>query len=479
MAIKPFTPSAPISATPAPKKKGSGFVSFDKAADQNRQASQQLGAQIQSNLGQQVQAVQGQVQNEQQAVQNQLGAEQARLGQVGSVAQGIQANPVGVDKSQYKDLTSGTAKQADTKGIQQLQGSLGSTAQVAQQFSANPFARQQAIQDTVKRPAAMQNLMGVQRNLDSMLLGRNVNTQDLATKTARDAFNVDRLVGSTVKQAGETGQALQSEAQAARDLLRTSRQNAVGGLYKAGEDQAATFNTGQNQLSDYLNTGKFFEDLASTGDASDPAKMQQAIDVLKAGGLDLTSQNLDLTDLGKEGFEGLVKTSFQKGQIDKQEALTDDQRAKLKVLYGLEDETQDFLNKKYDPVGSKFTGATSLLDQAKKSTELTDQYSKNFDEVVKSLQQTMGDTNRDSWTAQMLGTDLAGLRDPSGKAIREALIRGGKDFGYYDRVVDELFELQHRGGWGAARGKALEDVQRFAQRTPTKFSDIYKRNLKG
>lgn len=466
MAIKPFTPSAPISATPAPKKKGSGFVSFDKAAEQNRQASQQLGAQIQSNLGQQVQAVQGQVQNEQQSVQNQLGAEQARLGQVGTVAQGITANPVAVDKAQYKDLTSGTAKQADTKGIQQLQGTLGSTAQVAQQFSSNPFARQQAIQDTVKRPAAMQNLMGVQRNLDSMLLGRNVNTQDLATKTARDAFNVDRLVGSTVKQAGETGQALQSQAQSARDLLRTSRQGAVEGINKAGQNQAELYNIDQGNLAKYVNEGGFFKDLEGSTETTDP-NFNKVLETLKAGGLDLASQNLDLTEMGREGFEGAVKANFQKGLADSMQALTEDQKAKLRALRTLEDENTSYLDN-LKAAEAKFVGSDSLLKASEEAAGRTSEYQTAFDSILNNL--LTGAARNRGMTEQ--------TRPGFSAALKDALLRGGKDFGYYDSVVDEIFE-DYGGGWGNARGANLEAIQRAANRTPINFSSIYKRNLKG
>jgi hypothetical protein len=478
MAIKPFTPSAPISATPAPKKKGSGFVSFDKAAEQNRQASYALGDKIQSNLGQQVQAVQGQVQNEQQSVQNQLGAEQARLGQVGTVAQGIQGNPVAVDKAQYKDLTSGTAKQADTKGIQQLQGSLGSTAQVAQQFSSNPFARQQAIQDTVKRPAAMQNLMGVQRNLDSMLLGRNVNTQDLATKTARDAFNVDRLVGSTVKQAGETGQALQSQAQSARDLLRTSRQGAVEGINKAGIGQANTYNEQQGNLAKYVNEGGFFKDLEGSTETTDP-NFNKVLETLKAGGLDLASQNLDLTEMGREGFEGTVKANFQKGLADSMQALTEDQKARLRALRTLEDESiSDLDNLK--AAEAKFVGSENLLKASGEAATRTAEYDKKVNDIVSTLTSRLGDRPVDTEVARLIGTDIDTLRGASGnQVLKDALLRGGRDFGFYDNSIDEVFQQLHTGGWGAARGQTLEDIQRSANRTPINFSSIYKRNLKG
>lgn len=518
MAIKPSITSSPIaSPTQTPKKKGSGFVSFDKAAEQNLQASQQLGQQIGSNIGQQVQAAQGQVGAAAGGVKSQLQLEKERLGQAQNLVQGLKTDPVQVAKSQYADLTSGTAKQADTKDLASLQGTLGSTAQVAQQFSSNPFARQQAIQSTVRRPTAMQNLTGVQRNLDSMLLGRNVNTQDLATQTARQAFNIDRLIGSTLKEAGKTGKELQEQALRARSQLKEARQSGISDTEKAGEGQATEYNTAQQGLVDYLNEGKFFEDLASTGDPKDATKMQQIVDILKQGGLDLTA-DLDLTDLGKEGFEGLVKTSFQKGMVDKNEALTNEQRARLKALYGLENETRDYLEKEYAPVGSKFTGAEKILEASKESAGTTEQYKTAFENVYNRLLGNVGANwgNTAAAGLYLLGKDPfatlptvptsigigtrtnpllnqpgAGpsssemekgykyITSEAGKqALRDALLRGGRDPQYYDKTVDELFQ-QLTGDWGQARGQTMEDIQRFARRTPTRFSDIYKRNLKG
>ena len=99
MAINTNATQNPVSATAAPKKKGSGFVSFDKAADQNKTASQAIGSQIQSNIGQQVQSVQGQLQNEQNAVKSQLDSEANRLAGSIGVAQGIQSDPTTVDKT--------------------------------------------------------------------------------------------------------------------------------------------------------------------------------------------------------------------------------------------------------------------------------------------------------------------------------------------------------------------------------------------
>lgn len=495
MAIKPSITSAPtVPNTQTPKKKGSGFVSFDKAAEQNLQASQQLGQQISSNIGQQVQAVQGQVGSAVGGLKTQQQLEKERLNQAQTLAQGLQTNPMQVAKSQYTDLTSGTAKQADTKDVASLQGTLGSTAQVAQQFSSNPFARQQAIQSTVKRPTAMQNLTGVQRNLDSMLLGRNVNTQDLATKTARQAFNVDRLIGSTLKEASKTEQDLQNQALQARSQLKEARQSGITDTEKAGENQATTYNEAQQGIVDYLNQGKFFEDLASTSDPTDAAKMQQVVDILKQGGLDL-STDLDLTDLGKEGFEGLVKTSFQKGMLDKNEALTNEQRARLKALYGLEDESRDYLEKEYAPAGSKFTGAEQLLKASKESAETTDKYKTAFENVYNRLLGNVGANwgNTAAAGLYLLGKDPFSSRptsaemnesynyitsDAGKQALRDALLRGGKDPQYYDKTVDELFQ-QLAGDWGQARGQTMEDIQRFANRAPLRFSDIYKRNLKG
>lgn len=497
---------APTATPASQKKKGSGFVSFDKAADQNKQVSQQLGSQIQNNIGQQVQSAQGQVQNETQNVQGQLSSEANRLGQAGTLVQGLQNNPTQVAKDQYKDLTSGTVKQANTSNLQGMQGALGSAAQVAQQFSSNPYARQEAIQQTVKRPTAMQNLTGVQRNLDSMLLGRNVNTQDMATKTARDAFNLDRSIGSTVRQAGQTGQALQQQAGDVRNQLRQARQSGIESTEKAGADQATAFNAQQDALTKYLHDGQFFTDLSTNEALENPSNMNAMLDVLKKGGLDL-SKNLDLTDLGKEGFEGLVKTSFNKAQMDSQQALTNDQRARLKALYNLEDESRDYLNTAYDPASAAFTGSEALSKASADSKALSEKYAQNFENVFNSLVEGSQTGPRpgsalqyinpeEAARIQALANDRYGaggdfgekdmmiaemsrnyLNTDAGKAaLRNLLLSGGKDFGVYDNSVDQVFE-HIGGGWGAGRGQTLENVQRHANRKPLSFADIYKRNL--
>lgn len=356
MAINTTAMQNPVAAT-APKKKGSGFVSFDKAADQNKIASQAIGTQIANNIGNQVQSVQGQVQNEQGAVKTQLDSEANRLAGSVGVAQGIAADPTAVDKTKYQDLISGTAKQADTKAIQGLAGSLGTTAQVAQSLSSDPNARQQAIQQVAKRPSGMQNLMGVQANLDSMLLGRNVNTQEMANKTARSAFDVDRLVGSVVKNAGDTGKDLQAQAQDARNVLRAARTTGIEGTEAAGVEQASTQNTDLSNYRNYLGSN-FMTDLLGT--SSDPlvkgdmiaeyqktapaaptgpnAYFEKAVADLKASGFD--PYTADVADLGgAEGAKARILASMGTGLYDSTSALNASQRNNLKSLYGLEDET--------------------------------------------------------------------------------------------------------------------------------------------
>src|SRR5574343_1042099 len=99
MAINNSNSSGPMTPAPSQKKRGSGFVSFDKAAEQNKQASQNIGSQIQSNIGQQVQSVQGQVQGATQGIQSQVGAEQQRLGSAEQLANKLTQAPLEVDKA--------------------------------------------------------------------------------------------------------------------------------------------------------------------------------------------------------------------------------------------------------------------------------------------------------------------------------------------------------------------------------------------
>lgn len=377
MAIKPSITSSPIaSTTQTPKKKGSGFVSFNKAAEQNLQASQQLGQQIGSNIGQQVQAAQGQVGAAAGGVKSQLQLEKERLGQAQNLVQGLKTDPVQVAKSQYADLTSGTAKQADTKDLASLQGTLGSTAQVAQQFSSNPFARQQAIQSTVRRPTAMQNLTGVQRNLDSMLLGRNVNTQDLATQTARQAFNVDRLIGSTLKEAGKTGKELQEQALQARSQLKEARQSGISDIEKAGESQAIGKNIDLATYRDYLST-QFITDLLNQ-QPTKKVEFERAVKDLQAAGFD--PYTADIADFGGiEGAKGRLLSSLGTDLFDSTSALTDAQRARLKALRNLEDETYSSeLDKQFRDVSGYSTEALKDLaakaaSSASKTKELAQQ----------------------------------------------------------------------------------------------------------
>lgn len=398
MAINNSNSSGPMTPAPSQKKRGSGFVSFDKAAEQNKQASQNIGSQIQSNIGQQVQSAQGQVQGATQGIQSQVGAEQQRLGSAEQLASKLTQAPLEVDKAKYKDLTSGQAAQINTQGLQNLQGTLGSSVQAANQLSSSPQARQEALQQVAKRPVAGQSIFGVQRNLDSMLLGRNVNTQDIANQTARQAFNLDRTIGSTIKDTSSTQAGLQKQAGQARDVLRGARTAGITSVEDATKAQAEAYNTDAQNFMNYLNNdfgSAMTADTAvklgidpgtiqkgrdpnavddGTGLAS-PSQNRQMLDrvmgLLQAQGIDPTS--LDITDIGKTEAWNMIKQGVTGPQsITAQEAATDAQRARLKALYGLEDELsgKDYLSQA-DTVESLGLDTTALKAAADKSAANT------------------------------------------------------------------------------------------------------------
>ena len=398
MAINNSNSSGPMTPAPSQKKRGSGFVSFDKAAEQNKQASQAIGSQIQSNIGQQVQSAQGQVQGATQGIQSQVGAEQQRLGSAEQLANKLTQAPLEVDKAKYKDLTSGQAAQINTQGLQNLQGTLGSSVQAANQLSSSPQARQEALQQVAKRPVAGQSIFGVQRNLDSMLLGRNVNTQDIANQTARQAFNLDRTIGSTIKDTASTQTGLQKQAGQARDVLRGARTAGITSVEDAAKAQAEAYNTDTKNFLDYINN-QFGSDMADevsvklgvdpntiqkgrdpnavdagTGLAA-PSQNKQMLDrvmgLLRGQGIDPTA--LDITDIGKTEALNLIKQGITGPQsITAQEATTDAQRARLKALYGLEDELagKDYLNQA-DVAESLGLDTTALKAAAEKSAANT------------------------------------------------------------------------------------------------------------
>jgi len=438
MAINNSNSSGPMTPAPSQKKRGSGFVSFDKAAEQNKQASQNIGSQIQSNIGQQVQSAQGQVQGATQGIQSQVGAEQQRLGSAEQLANKLTQAPLEVDKAKYKDLTSGQAAQINTQGLQNLQGTLGSSVQAANQLSSSPQARQEALQQVAKRPVAGQSIFGVQRNLDSMLLGRNVNTQDIANQTARQAFNLDRTIGSTIKDTASTQTGLQKQAGQARDVLRGARTAGITSVEEAAKAQAEAYNTDTKNFLDYINN-QFGSDMANevsvklgvdpntiqkgrdpnavddgTGLAA-PSQNKQMLDrvmgLLRGQGIDPTA--LDITDIGKTEALNLIKQGVTGPQsITAQEAATDAQRARLKALYGLEDELagKDYLNQA-DVAESLGLDTTALKAAADKSAANTAAAKAKYEEAVglldKQLKQYAGPVNENSINQfRMFNADL-------------------------------------------------------------------------
>lgn len=453
MAINNSNSSGPMTPAPSQKKRGSGFVSFDKAAEQNKQASQAIGSQIQSNIGQQVQSAQGQVQGATQGIQSQVGAEQQRLGSAEQLASKLTQAPLEVDKAKYKDLTSGQAAQINTQGLQNLQGTLGSSVQAANQLSSSPQARQEALQQVAKRPVAGQSIFGVQRNLDSMLLGRNVNTQDIANQTARQAFNLDRTIGSTIKDTASTQTGLQKQAGQARDVLRGARTAGITSVEDAAKAQAEAYNTDTKNFLDYINN-QFGSDMADevsvklgvdpntiqkgrdpnavdagTGLAA-PSQNKQMLDrvmgLLRGQGIDPTA--LDITDIGKTEALNLIKQGVTGPQsITAQEAATDAQRARLKALYGLEDELagKDYLNQA-DVVESLGLDATALKAAAEKSAANTASARAKYEGAVGLLNKQF-DTAVKTNPSQLAGLFSqidSGFRDQVNAEIKRQMAQG-------------------------------------------------------
>lgn len=391
MPVNPnLPPQGPVSAVPQQKRKGSGFVNFDRVADENKAASQSLGNQIQSNINQNIQAVQGQTQGQVANVQGQVAQENQRLsaatqtiapgstvqnapGQVqglGGVAGQLSTDPMSVNKDQYKSLTSGKINAANTADLQNMQGQLGSTAQVAKQLSSSPTARQETINTVTKRPVAMQSLSNVQKNLDSALLGRNVNTQQQSNQAARAAFQNDRNIQSELKNVGAQTQAQQAQALQNRDILRGARTNTISEQQRQAEEAANKYNTETKSYLDYLNSDELTRLLSGevVGDGKlkldEPAQQEKLSEASPANpstiardrfltellnqGIDPNA--LDITDLGTAGAVNLIRQGeFGATPITSEQALTDTQRARLKALYGLEDELQgkDYLNQAY------------------------------------------------------------------------------------------------------------------------------------
>lgn len=454
MAINNSNSSGPMNPAPSQKKRGSGFVSFDKAAEQNKQASQAIGSQIQSNIGQQVQSAQGQVQGATQGIQGQVGAEQQRLGSSQQLASQLTQNPLEVDKAKYKDLTSGQAAQINTQGLQNLQGTLGSSVQAANQLSSSPQARQEALQQVAKRPVAGQSIFGVQRNLDSMLLGRNVNTQDIANQTARQAFNLDRSVGSTLKDTASTQTGLQKQAGQARDVLRGARTTGITSVEDAAKAQAEAYNTDTKNFLDYVNN-QFGQDMASDisvklgvepgtiqkgrdpnivddgGGLAAPSQNKQMLDrvmgLLRGQGIDPTA--LDITDIGKTEALNLIKQGITGPQsITAQEASTDAQRARLKALYGLEDELtgKDYLNQA-DVAESLGLNTSALKAAADKSAANTAAAKAKYEGAVGLLNKQF-DTMAQQNPAQLSGL-LAQLSPQfNAEVAAETARRGGPTY---------------------------------------------------
>ena len=438
MAVNNSTPNkAPVSAVPQKKKEGSGFVNFDRAAQENQQASQALGSKINTGINQQVQAAQGQVQGQVQNVQGQVQQENQRLasatgqilgqpatgiapinsvqgtGQVqpvnpqpGGVVGQIQNDPTQVNKQQYQDLTSGRINKADTTELSSSQGKLGSTANVAKQLSTSPEARQQAIQQTANRPLAMQNLNSLQKNLDSMLLGRNVDTQQIGNKAARASFNLDRTVNKEVGEATKAATQQQTQATQNQNILRGARQQAVSAQQKAAQEAADKFNAETKDYLDYLNSDQINALLGSQGivtgnklkldepvqqvkvSEGTPSKEEAArnrfLSELQSQGID--PNELDITDLGTSGALNLIRQGEYGAPITAEQALNDSQRARLKALYGLEDELQgkDYLNEQYKAptAGVKLD---ALKDAAAKSAANTAAARQRYEQGVNLL----------------------------------------------------------------------------------------------
>lgn len=491
MAIDNSTPTnRPFSAIPQKKKEGSGFVNFDRVTQENQQASQALGNKISTGIGQQVQAAQGQVQGQVQNVQGQVQQENQRLGQATgqvlgqptvpvipgapapipgttpvqpvSVVGQLQADPSSVNKQQYQDLTSGRINKADTQELAGSQNKLGSTAQVAQQLSTSPQARQQAIQQTTNRPLAMQGLNSLQKNLDSMLLGRNVNTQDIANKTARASFNLDRTVGKELGNVEKAAQGQQAQAIQNQNILRGTRLNVIDEQQKQGEAAANKYNTETKGYLDYLNSDQLSQLLGGEGvitggklKLDDPAQQEKLgatpaatpqtaardrfLTELLNQGIDPNA--LDITDLGTTGAVNLIRQGqYGATPVTAEQSLTDPQRARLKALYNLEDETQgkNYLDEKFVQAkagtdlsklkeSSAASAAATAAAKAKYDAGVTD-FNANYDRVLANpYMQGNTDPSRYGTLANILSTSLPDYQNRVDTRVSE--LAGGKRVG--------------------------------------------------
>jgi hypothetical protein len=419
MAVKPPNTQVQSNLNLPNRRQGSGFVGFERTAEQNRQQSQQLGQQIGTGVQQQVQGVQQQAQGTIQGQQNLVGTEQQRLGQAEQVKQQIGTSPSDVNRDQYQDLTSGRVQTANVGAVQQLQGSLGQTAQQAQGLVRDPSARLSAIRQFANQPLATQDMSTAQRGLDATLLGRNVDLQGLAQQTARQSFGLDRTLGTAAEQLGQSNEDLRRQAMEAQTGLRTARQDALTGEYSAAEraqqEYDATIGSFLRNLNasnilealganegpkrDFMlegapqvKVGNEFVDVPGQPTSTTNAFRDRLFSLLEEQGID--ARNLDITDIGLTAAADKIRSGISgREAITREEALTNEQRARLKALYGLEGEgaDRDYLNQEAQEFNLS-SDLSKLRDAGTASAAASAAAKQKYDQAIATIRPNMEET---------------------------------------------------------------------------------------
>jgi hypothetical protein len=360
------------------------------------------------------------------------------------------------------------------------------------------MARQQAIARAAGRSLTSQPRAGALGALDSSLLARSVNLQTAANEAARQGFSLDREAQKQAQSIEASNKALAEQAKTARENILKARTQAITGLETGAKEAAEGYNEQVKALKDFLGkedlltqlTGQpvqTFQKLSPEGSVEDvlagggkgaglpPSAAMQIRNLLSGAGIDL--DKADITDIGQaELISTLRKAATGLGPRTAEEAMTADQRKRLKSLYGLEDELagREYLDKAQADMAIGLDKnvlenlRTRIMESEKTTAQRASEYEAAMNELLGAYNNradVAGYFNRDfeSMTPEQRQAYIAGNQD---EADLRAAFRRAAEAGSFDDIrINDLAE-QMGIGWGRAQN-LIEQMRPYLQRGQT------------
>lgn len=261
---------------PKQQQQGSGFQDVSQSVQANKQAAQNEGNQLATNLNQQSNQASGQVNAQGQQAQNNVqGVESGLYNNYNNISgQLTNDNAAGIDANAYKQATSGQAQQVDTTGLQNTSAGIGNVQQNAQNVNKSDESRAGLIAKAVNAPIATQGLNPTQQNLDSILVGRNYNVQGLQNQQQKQATDLNNQYNQYMTTVNKGNAGNQNLASSMGQKLQTQTQNEIGDVSNAAQQQAQALNSQAGNEANYVSSGQFSKDYTAL---NNPGPNQEAL----------------------------------------------------------------------------------------------------------------------------------------------------------------------------------------------------------